>query len=164
MRILLLFSLILLSTKLYSQEMEQTSVQVRALLKRGISIYGASNSIDFGEIVLTNSQISLNKSPQDGLRFRVVSHPNKAVLINFNLLQLSSGETQNGPLFIPKIVHTGLNSIFIDPVEVQAGLYYQPQNQDGEGVLNLWVGGSLIVNPNNLSGDYHGTLVISITY
>jgi spore coat protein U-like protein len=149
---------------LYGQNNEQISVQVQASLKRGISINSETNVLNFGEIVLSNSNQIINKSPQEGLRFQIVSHPDKPVLINFNEIRLSSNGNQSGPTFIPKVVQTGSSIKYVNPIEVQSGVYNQPEVQDGEGILNLWIGGSLIINQSNLQGDYSGTLTITITY
>jgi hypothetical protein len=158
------FFLFVLTLNLSGQNNEQINVQVQASLKRGISVISQSTVLDFGEIILSNSQQTVTKSPAEGLRFKIISHPEKHVLIDYNFVQLSSNGNQNGPMFITKLVHTGSNSNYIDPVEIQPGTYYQPQNQNGEGVLNVWVGGSLIIDQSNPQGDYSGTLIISIAY
>lgn len=156
--------ILLLTLNLFGQSSEQINVQVQASLIRGISVSSENNVLNFGEIVLANSQQTINKSPQEGLRFQIISHPDKPVLIDFNDIQLSNDGNQNGPTFIPKVVHTGSNINYINPIEVQPGTYYQPEIQGGDGVLNVWVGGSLIVNQSNLQGDYSGTIVITIAY
>ena len=153
-----------LALNLQGQNGEIINVQVQASLKRGISVVSEGNVLDFGEIFLSNSQQTFTKSPAEGLRFKIISHPEKPVLIDYSFVQLSSNGNQNGPMFITKLVHTGSNSNYIDPVEIQPGTYYQPQNQNGEGVLNVWVGGSLIIDQSNPQGDYSGTLIISIAY
>lgn len=152
------------TSNLYSQNNEQINIPVQASLKRGISVSSENNVLDFGEIVLSNSQQFFTKSPEEGVKFKIISHPEKPVLIDFNTINLINNQNQSGPVFIPKIVHTGLNTDFVNPIEIQSGVYYQPQNQNGEGILNVWVGGSLIVNQSNLHGDYSGALVISIAY
>ncbi|MGB9664805.1 MAG: hypothetical protein ACPL25_07810, partial [Ignavibacteria bacterium] len=146
------------------QSNEQANVQVQASLKKGITINVESNVLDFGEILLSNSQQTINKPPEQGLKFRIVSHPDKPVLIDFNNIILVNNNYQNGPIFIPRIVHTGLNSGYVNPVEVQPGIYYQPENQEGEGILNIWVGGTLEINQSVLHGDYTGIMEITIAY
>jgi len=155
-------------SNLFSQNNETLNIQIQASLKRGISVISQSTTLDFGEIVLSNSSLTITKSPQEGLRFKVLSHPEKPVMISFNSTQLTiqnqNNQQQGTITFVPKIVHTGINSDYIDPVEITSGVFYQPQNSSGEGVLNLWVGGSLILNENELHGDYSGTLTITIAY
>lgn len=159
-----LIFLFVLTLNLQGQNNEQINLQVNASLKRGISVISESTVLDFGEIILSNSQQIVTKTPAEGLRFKIISHPEKPVLIDYGFVQLSSNENQIGPTFITKLVHTGSNSNYIDPVEIQPGTYYQPQIQNGEGILNVWVGGSLIIDQSNLQGDYSGTLIISIAY
>ncbi len=158
----------LFATNSFSQDNETINVRVQASLKRGITVISKTNTLDFGEIVLSNSQMTLNKSPQEGLKFKVISHPEKPVLISYDVLQLSSSgnnhNSSNTVVFIPKVYHTGVNSEFINPIEVTSGVYYQPQNQSGEGILNIWIGGTLQINQESLPGDYTGTFVITIAY
>lgn len=156
--------ILMLNLASFGQSSEQVNLQIRASLKRGISVESENNILNFGEIVLSRSQQTITKSPQEGLRFKIITHPDKPVLIDFNVIHLNSNENQNGPDFIPEVVHTGSNVNFINPVEVQPGTYYQPEAQDGDGILNVWVGGSLIIKQSNLQGDYSGTLIISIAY
>jgi hypothetical protein len=158
------FFLFVLTLNLSGQNNEQINVQVQASLKRGISVISQSTVLDFGEIILSNSQQTVTKSPAEGLRFKIISHPEKPVLIDYNFVQLSSNENKNGPIFVTKLVHTGSNSGYVNPIEVQPGTYYTPPNQNGEGVLSVWVGGSLIIDQSITQGDYSGTLVISIAY
>lgn len=154
---------------LIAQNNETLHVQVRASLVRGISIISNNNEIDFGEIILSGSPISISKSPENGLKFKIISHPEKPVMISFENSQLqpdgSSNSTSSSNLtFIPKAVHTGINSEFINPVVVSSGIYYQPVDQSGEGILNLWVGGSLLVEPKASHGNYSGTVIITVAY
>lgn len=154
---------------LIAQNNETLQVQVQASLVRGISVISTNNEIDFGEIILSGSPVSISKSPENGLRFKIISHPKKPVMISFENSQLqhdgSSDPTSSSNLFfIPNVVHTGVNSEFINPVEVSSGVYYQPGNQSGEGILNLWIGGSIIVEPHASHGTYSGTVIITVAY
>lgn len=160
-----LIILIFLIQNIFAQNNASVNIQIKASLVRGISVVSQINTLDFGEIILSNSPITLIKSPQEGLRFKILSHPDKPVLIDYNVVQLNSNVNSSyGLRFIPKVFHTGINSEFIDPVEITSGVYYQPQNQSGEGIMNLWVGGTLQISENILHGDYSGTLVINISY
>lgn len=155
------------STKLLGQDNETMNISVQASLKRGISVISKVNILDFGEIILSNSPITIDKSPQDGLKFMVISHPEKPVLINYDFVQLTSTENNSassGVIFIPKVYHTGVSSEFINPIEVLSGNYYQPQSQADEGILNLWIGGTLQINQQSLQGNYSGTFTITIAY
>lgn len=155
--------------KLIAQNSETLHVQVQASLIRGISVINNNNEIDFGEIILSGSPISISKSPENGLKFKIISHPEKPVMISFENSQLQPDGSLDPTLssnltFIPKVVHTGINSEFINPIDVSSGIYYQPVNQSGEGILNLWVGGSLLVEPQALHGNYSGTVIITVAY
>jgi len=164
---LLVLLVFLLIQNLSGQNNESANVQVKASLIRGISVISQNNVLDFGEIILSNSPVTLNKPPQEGLRFKIFSHPDKPVLINFDVIQLkleSNNNSTSNLIFIPKVFHTGINSEFVDPVEITPGVYYQPDAQAGEGIMNLWVGGTLQINQDNLHGDYSGALVITIAY
>ncbi len=166
---ILMILFFLFSVDCWSQTNETASLNIRASLKRGISVLNQNNILSFGEIILSGSSFELNKSPQEGLRFKIFSDPAKPVMISYSNVELnlstnSGNLTTDNLLFVPKVYHTGGNSDFIDPVEVFSGIYYQPQNQSGEGILNLWIGGTLKISQSNIQGDYSGTLIITIAY
>lgn len=166
---LTLFIIIFMRLNLIAQNNETIQVQVQASLVLGISVISTNNEINFDEIILSGSQMSITKSPVDGLRFKIISHPEKPVMISFENSQLQPefSANINSPsnlLFIPKIVHTGNKTEFVNPVEVTSDVYYQPANQAGEGILNLWVGGSLLIEPQVSHGNYSGTIIITVAY
>lgn len=152
-----------------SQNNISVSINVSASIKKGISVINENNSIDFGEIVLSGSSMEVYKAPQEGYKFKIISHPSKPVMINYSSIQLypiekPEGVFENSLVFIPKVFHTYSSPNFSNPVEVQSGTYYNPANLSGVGMLNVWVGGKLQINQNNLKGDYKGTLSLTITY
>lgn len=159
----------ILLNKGLSQNNINVSINVTASVKKGISVINENNAIDFGEIVLSGSSMEIYKAPQEGYKFKIISHPSKPIMINYSPIQLSPIEnlespSQNFLVFVPKVFHTSSNPDFSNPIEVQSGVYYNPANQSGVGVLNMWVGGTLQINQNSLKGDYTGTLSITITY
>lgn len=166
--ILFIFSLILVSL-LHSQNNVNVSINVSASLKKGINVISQNNSIDFGEIVLTNTPIEIYKSPQEGYKFKVISHPNKPIMITYDNVYLITNENFNSPnsnsiIFIPEVYHTNSNNQFIDPIRISSGVYYQPANNSSVGELNIWVGGILQIFQYNFQGDYSGNLVLTISY
>lgn len=160
---------LVLFSALNGQSNETVSINVKVSLKKGLSVLCKDNNLNFGEIIIQNSFGSLNKSPNEGLRLKIVSHPCKPVLISFDNICLVASESlendiNNGAIFIPEVFHTGPNSDYVNPVQVCSGTYYNPQTQTGQGILNLWIGGKLLINREAAAGNYSGKFSISITY
>ncbi|MCX8057470.1 MAG: hypothetical protein N3F03_07680 [Ignavibacteria bacterium] len=154
---------------IFTQTNVKATISINASLKKGISVVSENEAIDFGELVLTSTPMEVYKAPNDGYKFKIISHPFKPVMINFEPVQLHKLENtgqigSNSLIFIPKVFHTSSNPDFVNPVEVQPGVYYQPQNQLGLGILNVWVGGTLKISSNNEGGEYSGDLVLTISY
>lgn len=161
--ILFIFSLILVSL-LHSQNNVNVSINVSASLKKGINVISQNNSIDFGEIVLTNTPIEIYKPPQEDYKFNVISHPNKPIIITHDNVYLITKENFNSSnynsiIFITEVYRINLNNKFIDLIRISSGVYYQPANNSNVGELNIWVGGSLQIFQNNFQGDYSVDLV-----
>ncbi len=154
---------------MHSQNNVNVSINVSASLKKGINVVTQNNSIDFGEIVLSNTPFEVYKLPQYGYKFKIISHPNKPIMITYDNVYLIANENYNSSnsnsiIFIPEVYHTNSNNEFIDPIKIFSGVYYQPANNSSIGELNVWVGGILQIFQNNFQGDYSGNLVLTISY
>jgi len=155
----------------YGQDRAQGDISVNATLVKGIQLNRASGNLDFGEIVLSPSTTSVRKSPENGVVFVLNSHPNKSISISFSTATLSNsgwanenGGTNSSIIFTPEIVQTGINSNFVDPITLLSGTSVIPPTSSGIALMNIWIGGTLDIQPNQPQGDYTGTLVISLTY
>lgn len=147
-----------------------TSSNVSANILTPLSI-NTTGSIDFGDIVLTQSAQNITKAPNEGSTGEVTGNPSSNITINFNPVTLdnsawaSQHNTNIGTItFNPLIHHTGSNSNYINPQQVTNGGTYQLIDIGGVGKLYLWIGGTITVQPNQPIGYYTGTLTINVAY
>ena len=136
-----------------------------------LSITAINSSINFGEIILTGSAFIYNLNPSQGAVFRIEGHPNRNVVISFSSTALSNAQwvSQNGGTvgslnYTPYVVHTGASSVYDLPQVVTNGGSYQLQNVNQNGILYVWVGGTINIQVNQPIGDYTGTFNITVTY
>jgi len=136
-----------------------------------LSITAINSSINFGEIILTGSAFIYNLNPSQGAVFRIEGHPNRNVVISFSATALSNAQwvSQNGGTvgslnYTPYVVHTGASSVYDLPQVVTNGGSYQLQNVNQNGILYVWVGGTINIQANQPIGDYTGTFNITVTY
>jgi hypothetical protein len=136
-----------------------------------LSITAINSSINFGEIILTGSAFIYNLNPSQGAVFRIEGHPNRNVIISFSSTSLSNaqwvsqyGGTVGSLNYTPYVVHTGASSVYDLPQVVTNGGSYQLQNVNQNGILYVWVGGTINIQANQPIGDYTGTFNITVTY
>ena len=166
-----LFLFLCIITNSYAQHNPQASSIVRVSLVKGIQLDQISGNLDFGEIIQPTSQTTIRKSPDNGVVFLLNSHPNKNVSVQYSSSTLSNstwvnenGGNTSSLTFNPEVVHTGSNSVFQNPVEMISGNSYSPANAGSIALMNIWVGGSLQIVPNQSHGDYSGTFTIMLAY
>jgi len=166
-----LFLLLFVTTNSYAQHNPQASSIVRVSLVKGIQVNQISGNLDFGEIIQPTTQTTIRKSPDNGVVFLLNSHLNKNVSVQYSSSTLSNSGWVNGYggstaslTFNPEVVHTGSNSVFQNPIEIISGNSYTPPTSAGIASMNIWVGGSIEIIPNQPQGDYSGTFTITLTY
>lgn len=129
-----------------------------------LSITATQGDLDFGEIILSGVSTIQRMSPSSGKLFVVSGHPNRSVTFTFNSVSMNntswvafSGGSVDNLEFIPDIE---LNS----GKKVRAGDSHILQLANGLGELDVWVGGSINISPNQASGDYIGRFTLNVTY
>jgi hypothetical protein len=168
--------LIFVNSALYSQP-TQTFTQAStgyAFIVRGVALeLAGSNSLNFGEIVVTPSTQNISISSENGQKILATGHPGKSIFITYSpnvTLSNSSWVSQNGGTvstleFVSSTLkRTGTNSNYVNPVDVISGSSVVLPDLNGIGTVYLWVGGSITVDANKPQGDYEGTFSLSIAY
>ncbi|MGB9665572.1 MAG: hypothetical protein ACPL25_11745, partial [Ignavibacteria bacterium] len=115
-----------------------------------LSITAINSSINFGEIILSGSAFIYTLHPSQGAIFKIEGHPNRNVVISYNYSSLSNAQwvAQNGGTvgslnFTPNVVHTGSSPVYDLPEPVMNGGSYPLPEVDRNGILYIWIGGSL---------------------
>lgn len=154
----------------YSQ-INSTSATASVNMIMPLSITAINSTINFGEIVLSGNSFVKYLTPAEGAIFNIIGHPERSVTVSYNFSDLSNSQwvAQNGGTvgklsFFPKVVHTGSNSSYQNPVTVQNGNSYILITSGSVGVLYIWVGGSINILANQPAGDYIGTFNITVSY
>lgn len=163
---------ILVSASIFAQASANASATVMAQLKKGLSISNVNGDLDFGEIILTAGTADSDAiTPDNGVQFEVIGHPNKDVTITFSDVTLDNdtwvgenGGTSDQMTFTPDVEHTGSNSTYTTGTTITSGNAYTLQNVSGDGYLYLWLGGSIAWDAAQEHGDYTGTFEVTVAY
>lgn len=168
--------LIFMNSNLYSQPTQifTKASTGRATVIRGVALsLTGSNSLDFGDIVVTSAVQTLSISNQNGQKFLATGQKNTSVTITYPssvTLSNSAWVAQNGGTvstitFVSSTLRrTGTNSNYVNPSTVTSGSSYSLGNLNNIGTLYLWAGGSVTVSANKPHGVYKGTYTLSISY
>lgn len=158
----------------FAQSTANTTATVNIALIRGLTITtSGSNTLDFGEIVVTGSSQSSSITNANGQKFLITGHPgypttvnySSSVTLNNNAWVATNGGTQSTLTFTTNTAdETGLSSTYTDPDEIESGSSINLPNNSGIGTLYLWIGGAIAVPANHPQGDYVGTLNVSVAY
>ena len=166
-----LLTFIIICHSILSAQQVSVPGTARVNMIKPLSITAINNSINFGEIFLTGSAFIYNLHPSQGAVFRIEGHPNRNVIISFSSTSLSNaqwvsqyGGTVGSLNYTPYVVHTGASSVYDLPQVVTNGGSYQLQNVNQNGILYVWVGGTINIQANQPIGDYTGTFNITVTY
>ncbi len=156
---------------LFAQSSANASANVTASLAKGLSISNFTGDLAFGEIILTGSAQTPTILPGSGVRFDVIGHPTKFVTITFAGINLTNnawvstyGGTNGTLAFTPNVQHTGSSISYTGNVSVTSGNTVPLVNVTGDGLLYLWLGGSLAVGASQPQGDYTGSFTMTVTY
>jgi spore coat protein U-like protein len=170
-----IFLTIAFSSSLFAQSSANKSVDVTASLVRGLLLETIDGSIDFPELILSGaaSTEAITVGDANGANLRITSHPNRNVSISFGTASLSNsawatplGATVGNMTFTPSIQETGTSSTYNagSANNVTSGSTVLANNDSGNGIIYLWIGGSMDVASNQAFGDYTGTLTVTVTY
>ena len=148
----------------YSQQTGYISGNASANLIQPLSIEAKSGDLDFGNIIVTESNYSAKIEPKLGKLFVVTGHPGKNITVRFNSVELTNYEwasKYNGKLdrltFIPKVELKSTQQIS-DGTNI-------PLIKNGQkGELQIFVGGEINIKPKQEVGDYTGLFILSVTY
>jgi hypothetical protein len=161
------------TSELQSQVYTKTSTGYATII-RGVSLsLSGSNSLNFGDIVVTTSNQTVTISNQNGQKFLARGQSGKSIIITYpSSINLSNSVwvAQNGgtvstlTFTSSTLKRTGTNSTYTSPVNVTSGSSVTLPNLSGIGTLYLWAGGSITVSSNKPHGAYVGTYTLSISY
>jgi hypothetical protein len=176
MKKIILIALLILGLKStgFTQSTSNITAPVTASLIRGLTIQAdGSNTLSFGEIVVTGSSQPRSIPNSNGQRFKVTGQPERNTSITYdetvtldnNAWVAVNGGTQSTLTFTTTTIdHTGSGTNYVNPVPVISGASVPLPNVSGTGTLYLWVGGAIVVPANHPQGDYIGTFHISVAY
>lgn len=159
MKKLVKFLAILMFFSVATNYAQSATVPVTANILAALSIQHISGNLDFGNIVVTGSPQTPQKTPDNGAVFEVTGNNNTSVTVTFNNVTLSNGSSGT-MTFTPNVEHTTTNN-YSGATTVTSG------NQitlTSGGKAWLWVGGSLSVAANQEPGSYSGNFTISVAY
>ncbi len=149
-----------------SQNNSNINIPITCKLIKGIQIEKLNGDLNFGEIVLQTNEFIETKTPSDGVVFKLKTEPYRNIFVNYSSIELLNNYTNSSSsiFFVPTLVHTGKSSSYTNPIEIPNNSSLTVENENGTGILYLWLGGTLNVNPNSTEGNYSGILTINITY
>lgn len=158
---------------IYCQSTANTSADITLNLIKGLTLttYG-SNTLDFGEIVVTSNSQLVEISNQNGQVFHATGHPWRGVVVSYsssvalnnNAWVAVNGGTQSTLTFITNIADGNYEPNYANnPVPSGSAGYLVP-NSSGVGQGYLWVGGKITIAANQAPGNYIGQLSVAIAY
>lgn len=150
--------LLFFSASVFAQSSGSANALVKISLKKGLKIENLTGDLTFPETVVTGS--AQNPSSSNIVNFLVTGHKSSNVIVGFSsTLTLTSG-TDN-LVFTPAVEKTGESTTYAsgDPVSAGSG-----NSLGANGLLNLWLSGSIAVPANAPAGDYSGTFQMTVTY
>lgn len=158
----------------FAQSSANTNANVNIALIRGLTITTTgTNTLNFGEVVVTTSSQNVSITNENGQKFLVTGHPNRATTVTYsssatlnnNAWVGVNGGTQSTITFTTNTAdETGSSSTYTGPEELESGEQINLPNVSGIGTLYLWIGGSIAIPANQPQGDYVGTINVSVAY
>jgi hypothetical protein len=161
--ILLIFLLAITTIKSQSAFASQNA-SATAYLVVPLSITSTLGDLDFGEVLLSNSDMKVRVKPFDGKLFVVNGHPNRVVTFTFNSVVMDNANWAAstggvvGQLNFTPIIRLD------DRTRVRNGDTHTLPLKNGVGELDVWVGGTIKISANQATGDYTGRFTLSVSY
>lgn len=158
----ILIEFILCTCLIWGQNSAHGSAYINATLIKGLSTQMIKPNLDFGETILENNNIGVNKDPETGINIKISGEPNRSVILNYlpTLLTCERGDIN----FIPDVRHTYADPFYSDPVVVNSGNGLLLKNINNEGVVFLWIGGGINIKKDQPAGEYSGSFLITVSY
>ena len=155
--LVVLFILFFATGSLFAQISDQAEADVTITLQKGLSIT-AGGDLDFGEQVILSSDENISASSP--VNILVTGEPSKAVDFTFPTTVSLTGS--GGSLtFTTLLEETGATTSHTSGSVVSNSA---SETIAGDGTLNLWLGGSILVPSSANSGLYTGTFNITVAY
>lgn len=150
--------LLFFTGSIFAQNSANANATVKISLKKGLTVDNKTGDLTFPETVVTNA--AQNASSSNVVNFLVTGHKGSQVTVGFSTtLNLVNG-TDN-LVFTPTLEQTGETATYASGNAVSAG---SSQSLGTNGLLNLWLSGSVAVPANAPAGDYSGSLQVTVAY
>ncbi len=155
---------------IYSQKTSNISVLISANLCKEQYIQLPGN-LNFDKINLKNSSTMISKTPYEGIKIRIVGHADEKIVLTYSSIDInnfqwvSQNEGTKGIIqYTPSIECTFTNSSYSRPISLKSGSSCILPNNEGEGLVYLWIGGKIKVAGKQPAGNYSGVFKITISY
>jgi len=147
------------NSSIFAQDNASESVPVTVSLVTGLTIAHTSGNLDFTPVVVTTALQTIKETPQNGAEFTVTGHPDRSINVSFDdPTPLSNGATGN-LVFDPNVEYTDDIS-YSGAIGISSGGTCTLVGGD----VYLWVGGDIDIPANQESGDYSGSLTVTVAY
>ena len=142
-------------------------------VQNSLTISKVKGELDFGEVLSTPISQSLTIDPEFGVLFEVIGISRERIMVdytanvilnNYNWVSLNPLSEPDDLTFTPDVRQTGARSTYINSTNLRNGKRIRLSNDNGIGKLYIWVGGDLVINPNQKAGEYEGSFNITVTY
>lgn len=158
---------------IFGQSTANTSAEININLIKGLTLttFG-SNTLDFGEIVVTSNSQTVEIANEDGQMFHATGHPWRGVVVSYstsvtlnnNAWVAVNGGTQSTLIFTSNVADGYYEPTYVNnPVPTGSEGYLVP-DASGIGQGYLWIGGEIIIGANQAPGDYIGQLSVAVAY
>jgi hypothetical protein len=163
---ILLLSNILITSFILGQSGETASANISITIVKPLQIDQIKGDLSFGEFVLGSVSTKLAKTPNDGILFEVSGHEGRNVVIDYqNAILNNQNISENSTIqFRPEINTTFNSQNYSNATSVAKGSSYQLANNNGDGILYLWVGGEMDIDSKLPSGNYSGEFAVTVSY
>jgi hypothetical protein len=167
---ILLLSNMLISSIALGQGNLTASANVKITIVQSLQINQVKGNLSFGEVVLGGVSSKIEKTPDKGILFEVNGGAGRDVVVDYDKTLLHNERVANDISnkstiqFIPQVNTTYANKNYSSPEPVSTGNSYQLTNNNGSGVLYLWVGGEMDIDRELLSGNYSGEFSVTVSY
>jgi Domain of unknown function (DUF4402) len=155
---------------IYSQKTSSISVLISANLTKEQNIQLPANLI-FDKINSASSPSIIKRTPDEGIRIRIAGHPDEKIVLTYssidinNFQWISENVGAKGIIqYTPSIECTFTNSSYKKPIPLKSGSSCILPNNDGEGLVYLWIGGKIKIADKQPAGNYSGVFKITISY
>lgn len=160
--LLLLLSLFIFTAgSLFAQSSATAPINIS--IKKALSITPVSGAINFGEILYGTTN-GATLTPDLGAKFLIDGSEIRKVTVTYAASTALTDQFTNTLTFTPNVVETGSDASYNIPNPLSSGTPTDLINNGGNGMLYVWVGGSVDVTTSTPEGEYAGTFTMSVAY